>query len=179
MLSLGPSLLSGLLDTTSRVVAGGTAFVMFAAATGVQFAVQRLTRHTILLAGAVCTTASMAVLVTAVHVSSAPALIAAAVLAGAGQGLGQFGGLSLLNSAVPPRALAEANAALSVGGYTAAGALSVSAGYLSDALGLTAGATLFAAALAVLAVAGGLVVAAVRRADRARPGRLPSQAAPR
>lgn len=35
VLSLGPSLLSGLLGTTSRIVAGAMAFVMFLAATGV------------------------------------------------------------------------------------------------------------------------------------------------
>ena len=92
------------------------------------------------------------------------------MLAGAGQGMGQLGGLSLLNSAVPPRRLAEANAAFNIGGYVPAGLLPVTAGYLSDAVGLTAGATLFAAALAALAVTGGLVVLAARRhaGDQAR-----------
>ncbi|MFG2223310.1 MFS transporter [Streptomyces sp. NPDC048644] len=163
VLSLGPSLLSGALHTTSRVVAGGMAFVMFLVATGVQFAVQRLRRRTVLMAGAVSTALSTAALVVAVHASSVPALTASAVLAGAGQGLGQLGGLSLLNSAVPPRRLAEAIAALNVGGYLLAGSLPVAAGYLSDATGLTTGATVFAAVLAALAVAGGLVVAAARR----------------
>ncbi|MBB5940360.1 MFS transporter [Streptomyces zagrosensis] len=167
VLSLGPSLLSGLLGTTSRAVAGGMAFAMFIAATGVQFAVRRLRRHTMLLAGAVSTAASMVALVTAVRASSVPFLIASAVLAGAGQGLGQLGGLSLLNSAVPTRRLAEANAALSIGGYVPAAVLPVAAGYLSDIQGLTTGATLFGTALLVLAVIGGLVVAAHSQA-RAR-----------
>ncbi|MET9360080.1 MFS transporter [Streptomyces sp. NPDC006632] len=158
VLSLGPSLLAGLLDTTSRVVAGAMAFAMFLTATGVQFAVQALPRRTILTAGAVSTALGMAVLVAAVHTSSAPALIASALLAGAGQGLGQLGGLSLLNSAVPPRRLAEANAALNVGGYVMAGLLPVSAGYLSDAVGLTRGTTVFAVALLALAAIGALVV---------------------
>ncbi|MFG2718791.1 MFS transporter [Streptomyces sp. NPDC048416] len=162
VLSLGPSLLAALLGTTSRTVAGGMAFAMFLTATGVQFAVQALPRRTVLTAGAVNTALSMAALATAVHTSSAPLLIASALLAGAGQGLGQLGGLSLLNSAVPPQRLAEANAALNVGGYVLAGVLPVSAGYLSDAVGLTRGATLFAAALMTLAVIGGLVVLAHR-----------------
>ncbi|MFJ6850457.1 hypothetical protein ACIQM3_07950 [Streptomyces sp. NPDC091271] len=34
-----------------------------------------------------------------------PVLVAPALLAGAGQGMGQLGGLSLLNSAVPPHRL--------------------------------------------------------------------------
>lgn len=163
VLSLGPSLLSGLLDTTSRIVSGAMAFVMFLAATGVQFAVQKLRRRTILLTGAGATTLAMAALITAVHTSSVPVLVAAALLAGAGQGMGQLGGLSLLNSTVPPQRLAEANAALNVGGYVPAGLLPVCAGYLSDAIGLTSGATVFGATLLTLAVLGGVVVLATRR----------------
>ncbi|MFD6532174.1 MFS transporter [Streptomyces sp. NPDC060184] len=163
MLSLGPSLLSGLLGTTSRIVAGTMAFAMFLAATGVQFAVQRLARPLVLTAGAVATATSMLVLIAAVHTASAPLLITSALLAGAGQGLGQLGGLSLLNAAVPPGRLAEANAALNVGGYVPAGLLPVTAGYLSDAVGLTTGATAFGSVLLGLAVAGGLVVLTDRR----------------
>ncbi|MBO2456128.1 MFS transporter [Actinomadura violacea] len=163
VLSLGPSLLFGLLGTGNRAVAGGLAFLMFAAATGVQFAVQRLPRRTVLLAGSAATAAAMAALVAAVHGASVTALAASAALAGAGQGMGQLGGLSLLNAAVPPRRLAEANAAFNIGGYVPAGLLPVTAGYLSDAAGLTTGATLFAAALAALAAAGALIVLAGRR----------------
>ncbi|QKG23117.1 MFS transporter [Actinomadura verrucosospora] len=163
VLSLGPSLLSGLLGTGNRAIAGGLAFLMFAAATGVQFAVQRLRRRTVLLAGAAATAAAMAALVAAVHGGSVAALAASAALAGAGQGMGQLGGLSLLNSAVPPGRLAEANAAFNIGGYVPAGLLPVTAGYLSDAVGLTTGATLFAAVLAALAAAGALIVLAGRR----------------
>ncbi len=163
VLSLGPSLLSGLLGTTSRIVAGAMAFAMFLAATGVQFAVQKLRRRTILTTGAVSTTLSMVTLIITVHTSSVPVLIASALLAGAGQGMGQLGGLSLLNHSVPPQRLAEANAALNVGGYVPAGILPVSAGYLSDAVGLTNGATIFGTVLMGLAVIGGLVVVASRR----------------
>jgi hypothetical protein len=105
----------------------------------------------------------MVTLIVAVHTASAPVLIAAALLAGAGQGMGQLGGLSLLNSTVPPQRLAEANSALNVRGYVPAGILPVSAGYLSDAVGLTTGATMFATALMSLAVIGALVVVAGRR----------------
>ncbi|WP_242910520.1 MFS transporter [Actinomadura terrae] len=163
VLSLGPSLLSGLLGTTSRIVAGAMAFAMFLTAAAVQFAVRSLRRRAILLAGATATLAAMAALVAAVHTGSVAVLLAAALLAGAGQGMGQLGGLSLLNSGVPAARLAEANAALNVGGYLPAGLLPVSAGYLSDAVGLTRGATVFGAVLAALAVAGALVVLASGR----------------
>ncbi|MGW4290726.1 MFS transporter [Streptomyces sp. NPDC004673] len=163
VLSLGPSLLSHLLHTTSRTLAGAMAFAMFLTATGVQFAVQRLPRRTILTAGATATTLSMITLIVALHTSSASSLVISALLAGAGQGTGQLGGLSLLNSSVPPQRLAEANAALNVGGYLPAGILPVCAGYLSDMVGLTSGATVFATALAVLALTGGLTVRASSR----------------
>ncbi|MGK5642694.1 MFS transporter [Streptomyces sp. URMC 126] len=165
VLSLGPSLLSGLLGTTNRMVAGAMAFVMFLAATSVQFAVRRLRPDGILLAGAVGTVLAMAALVAAVHLSSAVLLTAAVLLAGAGQGMGQLGGLSLLNGGVPARRLAEANAALNVGGYVPAGTLPVAAGFLSDAVGLPAGTTAFGTFLAVAAATGGLTVLA--RRDRA------------
>jgi predicted MFS family arabinose efflux permease len=158
VLSLGPTLLTELLGTTSRIVAGAMAFVMFLAATGVQFAVQKLPRRTILTAGAISTTLSMAALIAAVQASSVALLVASALLAGSGQGMGQLGGLSLLNSTVPAQRLAEANAALNVGGYIPAGLLPVSTGYLMDAVGLPSGATLFGTVLMGLAVVGGLVV---------------------
>ncbi|MDN0193472.1 MFS transporter [Streptomyces sp. S.PNR 29] len=163
VLSLGPTLLTELLGTTSRIVSGAMAFAMFIAATGVQFAVQKLRRRTILTAGAISTTFSMAALIAAVHASSVPLLVASALLAGAGQGMGQLGGLSLLNSTVPPQRLAEANAALNVGGYIPAGLLPVSTGYLMDAVGLPTGATIFGTVLMGLAVVGGLVVLAGHR----------------
>ncbi|MCP2257088.1 putative arabinose efflux permease, MFS family [Streptoalloteichus tenebrarius] len=162
VVSLGPSVLATLLNTPSRTVAGTLAFAMFATATAVQFTVRALPRTTILLAGATSTALGMAALVTAVHTQAVAPLVTSALLAGAGQGMGQLGGLSLLNSSVPPRRLAEANAAFNVGGYLPAGALPVAAGYLSDAVGLTTGATLFGSALLALAVLGGAVVLAAR-----------------
>ncbi|MFF2139107.1 MFS transporter [Streptomyces sp. NPDC058193] len=182
VLSLGPSLLTGLLGTTSRITAGAMAFAMFLAATGVQFAVRRLERRTILTAGAVTIALGVVALVTAVRTASVAMLAVSVLLAGAGQGMGQLGGLSLLNSAVPPQRLAEANAALNVGGYVPAGILPVSVGYLSDAVGLTAGTTAFAGVLATSAVMGGLLVLTSRLHEpgqgRAEPSSAPRLPAP-
>ncbi|MFD0900597.1 MFS transporter [Actinomadura sediminis] len=156
MLSLGPSL----LHSGNRAVAGGTAFAMFGAATGVQFAARALPRRTILAAGAAATAIAMASLVAAVWTGRTGVLLAAAVLAGAGQGLGQFAGLSLLNASVPPGRLAEANAAFNLGGYVPAGLLPVAAGHLGDAVGLTGAATVFGAVLGACAIGGGAFVLA-------------------
>lgn len=93
--------------------------------------------------GAVSTTIGMGVLIAAVRASSVPLLVAAALPARAGQGMGQLGGLSSFNSSVPPGRLTEANAALDVGAHVPAGVLPVTVGYLGDAVGLTTGATVF------------------------------------
>ncbi|MFG3094102.1 MFS transporter [Streptomyces sp. NPDC048202] len=162
MLSLGPTLLTHLLGTTSPTAAGAMAFAMFLTAAGVQFTVQRLPRRTILTAGAAATTLSMITLTAALHTSSAPPLALSALLAGAGQGLGQLGGLSLLNSSVPPQHLAEANAALNTGAYLPAAVLPLCTGYLSNTIGLTNSTTAFATTLAALALTGGLTIHASR-----------------
>lgn len=161
VLSLGPSLLADLLDSDNRALAGGMIFLLFAAATGVQFAVRTLRVRVLFALGAALTTAGMAALVLATAVTSVPLLLAAAVLAGLGQGSAQLAGLSTLSSRISATRLAEANAALTGGGYLMAGVLPVAAGYLSDAVGLTAGTTAFGIAVAVLVTAG--AVAATRR----------------
>jgi MFS family permease len=162
-LSLGPALLSDLLHTGNRVVSGGMVFLLFAAATGVQFAVRGLAVRTLFRLGASLTAASMASLVAAVAWTSVPLLVAAAMLSGLGQGTAQLGALSTLSTRVPSARLAEANAALTAGGYLLAGVLPVAAGYLSDAVGLTAGTTVFAVVVAVLVAAGATAATARRR----------------
>jgi predicted MFS family arabinose efflux permease len=158
VLSLGPSLLSRLLNVHSPLIAGGMACAMFLAATGVQFAVRRLTVRSILLGGAAATVLAMLSLGIAINGALAAALVIAALLAGVGQGLGQLGGLTLIGLNVPGTRRAEANAVLNIGGYIPAGLLPVATGYLVDFLGMSIAATLFAVVLATAAVLGGVFV---------------------
>jgi MFS family permease len=158
VLALGPSVLSRLLDVHSPLIAGGMACAMFLSATGVQFAVRRLSVRSILLSGAATTALAMVCLVIAIHASLVPVLVIAALLSGAGQGLGQLGGLTLISLKVPDARRAEANAVLNIGGYIPAGLLPVAAGYLIDYQGLSVGATAFAVLLALAAIAGGAFV---------------------
>ncbi|WP_405162365.1 MFS transporter [Nocardia sp. NBC_01499] len=158
VLSLGPSLLAHLLGATNRVIAGALAFVMFLGATGIQFAARRLRVRTILLGGAVATTTSMLTLILSLQLSSLALFGTAAILAGIGQGLGQFGGLTAISTTVPADRLAEANAAQNVGGYLPAAILPLSAGFLSDTIGLTSGATAFAIVVIAAAIGGGVLV---------------------
>lgn len=164
VLALGPSLLARLLDVHSPLLAGGMACAMFFTAVGVQFAVRHWLVTRIFAASSLTTVLAMASLVLAIHEALVPALIASALLAGAGQGLGQLGGLSLIGLHVPDSHRAQANALLNIGGYIPAGLLPVAAGYLIDAVGLATGATLFALVLSAITLAGGVWIALQSRA---------------
>ena len=158
VLSLGPSVLTELLEVRSPLIAGGMACAMFLAATGVQFSVSRLHIRTILLLGSISTILAMVSLTIAIHASLVVLLIVAALLAGAGQGLGQLGGLMLIAIHVPDNHRAEANSVLNIGGYVPAGLLPVATGYFIDAAGLETGSTVFTTALAIAATLGGVFV---------------------
>ncbi|AGW90479.1 MULTISPECIES: MFS transporter [Cupriavidus] len=164
VLALGPSLLARLLEVRSPLLAGGMACAMFFTAVGVQLAVRQWPVARIFAGSASATVLAMASLALAIHASLVPALIAAALLAGAGQGLGQLGGLTLIGLHMPDSHRAQSNAVLNIGGYIPAGLLPVATGYLIDAVGLASGAMLFALVLAVAALAGGAW--AVRRAGQ-------------
>lgn len=153
VLSLGPSLLVKLLNVSSPLIAGSMACIMFLTATGVQFAVSRLRIRTIFMLGSTATIAAMITLVIAVDASLVGFLVMSAALTGAGQGLGQLGGLTLIGTQVPGTYRAEANSILSIGGYIPAGLISVATGFLIDAVGLGTGATVFAAILAAASIA--------------------------
>lgn len=155
VLSLGPSLLARLLDVDSPLLAGGMACAMFFTAVGIQFAVRQRSEAQNFAASAVATMLSMLGLVVAIQTSVIVVLIGSALLAGAGQGLGQLAGLSAIARHVPDSHRAQANAVLNMGAYIPAGLFPVAAGYLMDAVGMTTGSTLFAVVLSAVALAGG------------------------
>ncbi|WP_280235195.1 MFS transporter [Nocardia cyriacigeorgica] len=158
MLSLAPSLLSELLGTTNRIVAGAVACLTFAVATASQFALRGLPVRRLLLASVLSTVVCVVVLVVAVDTSSVAGLVVAAALAGGAYGPGMLGGLALLNSDIPVGRLAEANAALNIGAYALAGLMILGLGFISDRFGFATGVTLFAALAAVMALTGGALV---------------------
>ncbi|MHA7916703.1 MFS transporter [Alloalcanivorax xenomutans] len=155
VLALGPSLLSRLLDVRSPLLAGGMACAMFFSAVGVQFLARQWPVTRLFIISATATVLSMASLALAIYTLLVPALVASALLAGVGQGLGQLGGLTLIGLHVPDSYRAQANAMLNIGGYIPAALLPVATGYLIDAVGLAAGAASFAIILATTAWFGG------------------------
>ncbi|MCP1446613.1 MFS family permease [Pseudomonas sp. GGS8] len=151
ILSLGPKLIATFLGVNSPLVTGCMAFSMFLVAVGVQFAAKRYSSHTVFSLSGIGTVFSMIFVWIAMETGSAPWLIVSALLAGAGQGLGQLGGLTLIADRVPAQRRAEANAVFNMGGYVPAGAIPVLTGYLIDFWGLSIGISSLALIIASLA----------------------------
>ena len=152
VLSLGPSLLASLLNIKTPLMAGATAFLMFISAFVVQMALRRRTVEHIFYFSATATFFSMLGICTAIAISSPVVLIIAALLAGAGQGLGQLGGLTLIALRISDNKRAQANALLNMGGYVPAGLLPVATGFLIDRTDLAFGAYTLAGLLASCAL---------------------------
>lgn len=152
VLSLGPKVLDTLLHAHNPLVTGLMAFAMFMSAVAVQFAARNLPSQRLFLASALATGGAMLCVVLAMMHGSAALMVVCALAAGAGQGLGQLGGLRLIALHLPVNRRAEANALFNMAGYVPAGALPVVAGYLVDAQGLNR------AILVLAGLIGGLVV---------------------
>jgi MFS family permease len=164
VLSLGPSLLVLVARTTSPLLAGGAACIMFLAATVSQLALTRLGVRRLFAAGAASTVAAMLAVILTVVTASPVLFVCAAILAGCGQGLGQLGGLRLIAHHVPDARRAEANAVLNIGAYLPAAVLTVATGYTVAATGMSAAAVSLAVLLGSSALtAGTLAYRAARR----------------
>jgi MFS family permease len=167
VLSLGPTVLHEVIGLPNAFLAGIIACAMFFTATGVQFALARLRTTVHLALSSIAAILAMAAVTLAVTILPTFGLVvAAALLAGAAQGLGQLAGLSLIAAHVPAEKRAESNAVLNIGGYVPAGVLAVATGYASDLLGLPLAVSLFAAVLAA-AAATALIATAVSIRRRA------------
>ncbi|WP_294902655.1 MFS transporter [Tatumella sp. UBA2305] len=156
ILALGPSLLTLLAHSYNPLLAGIMTCGMFICATLTQVQARRWPLSRVFFGSSLATVLSMVLVVVAITLHEYPWLIFGVLLAGAGQGLGQFGGLTLLALQVEDRRRAQANALLNIGGYLPAGILPVVAGYLTDKQGLSVSAMLFALLLTLFALTGGI-----------------------
>ncbi|WP_448107904.1 MFS transporter [Pseudomonas azerbaijanoccidentalis] len=157
VLSLGPKMLATLLHTNQPLLSGVMAFFMFLVAVLVQFAMKPFGVRRMFALSGLSTIVGMISLWLALHFGSAAWLLVGALLAGAGQGLGQLGGLTLIAENVSANRRAEANAIFNIGGYIPAGIIPVATGYLIEFFGLEVGVTAlacFIAGSALLALGG-------------------------
>lgn len=158
ILSLGPHILSTLLAATSAIVTGITACIMFGVAASVQFIFFGLTIRNLCLASAGATVLSMLCVTFSVFHEAVVPFVLGAVLAGAAQGLGQLGALSLIGRHVQRDHRGEANSILAMGGYVPAGLLPIMAGNLVDAGGTVFGVTVFAMILSLMTIPAAILI---------------------
>ncbi|WP_051701622.1 MFS transporter [Mycetocola saprophilus] len=152
VLSLGPSTLAHIDGSSSPLLSGAVACVMFLTATGVQFALSRMSSRSHLALSSLCAIAAMVCLALSVTLVNSSALfLIAAILAGSAQGTGQLGGLTLIATRIPSARRAESNSVLNISGYIPAAILPVSTGYLVDGIGLPGAVLCFAVVLGVSA----------------------------
>lgn len=158
VLSLGPSVLAHLTGVTNPLVAGAMACAMFVAATLAQLPARGAPVRTVfgLAVGAIIVGMVGAVL--AVATSLASVLLVAAAFVGAGHGLAQLAGLTLIGLHVPEERRAEATAILNMGGYFPCGLMPVLTGLLVDRTNLAFGITCFALCITIIAIGVWLLV---------------------
>jgi MFS family permease len=156
--ALGPSLLARMLHVQGPLVGGAMVCAMFLSATAVQFPVRALGVRRVLILGAASIVLGMLAIGVAVQTLAVALLIGAAVLAGAGQGLGQLGALTMIASNVPAQRRAEATAMLNMAAYTVAGLVAIGTGFLTDAVGIASASAGLAVLLTAISVAGALIV---------------------
>ncbi|GAA1241956.1 MFS transporter [Prauserella halophila] len=165
VLSLGPSLLVLAVGNTSPLLAGGAACVMFLAATGSQLVLTRLAVPRLFALGSSSTVLAMVAVVATLHTESPVVFVAAALLSGCGQGLGQLGGLRLIAQHVDDDRRAEGNAALNISAYLPAAVLTVVTGYAVSGWGIQPAVTTLAVALAALGLILGTAAYRANAAD--------------
>ena len=162
-LSLGPDLAGHVLGTDSVFVSGLVVFALPIAAAASQLAFGRGAPWASASGGSLVLSGGMALMVTAVAITSPVLFVLACLVAGAGFGVTFLGGLRALTSVLPAEHRAAGMSAFYLVAYLAISLPAIAAGLCVTPLGLTKTFEIFGAGIAVVA----LVVA--REAWRQRP----------
>jgi MFS family permease len=152
-LALGPQL-AGVLMHTRGQLAGGVAVFALAAPAGIaQVAFRNLSNRTLTSVGALLLALGMALTAVALSASSAVFFLISAALAGVGFGLAFMGALRHLSASIPDGRRGEVMSAFYVVAYLAISVPAIAAGFAAPHLGLADTFEVFAAVVAVIALA--------------------------
>ncbi len=151
--SVAPLFVSSLMGIHNEAVGGAVAGSMIVTAAVVQPVATLIRPHRAVVAGCALLVVAMIVLMAALRFANLPGLIAAAVLAGTGQGLGFGRGLAAVSDRTPPERRAEVSSAYFLVAYLAVLLPVVGFGAAAQAWGLQRAGEAFAAIVGVLAVA--------------------------
>jgi MFS family permease len=149
--AVAPSFLAEVLGVGNHAVAGAIVCTIFAASSVTQVAANRIPPPRAVAVGCAILVAGMTVLAVALQFSSLPGLIAAAVIAGAGQGMSFSRGLAAVAERTPPERRAEVSSTYFVVAYVAISLPVIGEGLAAQSVGLQTAGVGFAIAVAVLA----------------------------
>jgi MFS family permease len=151
--AVAPAFVAEIIGVANHAVAGLVAGSIFAASAAAQIVAVRIAPRRAVALGSAILVVGMVGLAAALHFSSLPALIAASVISGLGQGISFSRGLAAVAKGTPADARAAVSSAYFVVAYIALSIPVVGAGLAAQAWGLHAGGTVFAMAVGVLAAA--------------------------
>ena len=155
--SVAPAFVAEVIGVRNHALAGLTAGSIFIASAVAQFAAARMPPRRAVALGSAILIVGMAILAAALYASSLPALVAASVVSGAGQGISFSRGLAAIVDAAPVERRAEVSSTYFVVAYVAVAVPVIGAGFAAGAWGLRTAGITFSVAIAVLA-AGSLAV---------------------
>ncbi len=150
--AVAPSFVAEVMGIPNHAVAGAMASSIFAASAVAQLGARRIRPARAVAVGCAILAIGMAILAVALHFSSLPGLILAAVVAGVGQGISFSRGLAAVAEQSPADRRAEVSSTYFVVAYVAISLPVVGEGLAAQVWGLRTAGVSFAAAIAVLAV---------------------------
>ncbi|NYJ68716.1 MFS family permease [Pseudoclavibacter chungangensis] len=147
--SIVPAFMTELLDVHDPATIGFVAFLLFGASATAQILFRSRSERTLITIGCISLVIGMALMATALLTSLLWVLIAAAVLAGIGQGSLFMGGMRAVTSRTPAESRTEATTSFFLVAYVAISVPIVTAGLLTQVLSLTTTGLLCAGAIGV------------------------------
>lgn len=150
--AVAPSFLANVIGVTNHAAAGAMPFSIFGASAVAQIFATRIRPQRAVAVGSAILVVGMVILALALHFSSLPGLLAAAVVAGVGQGMSFSRGLAAVVELTPAQRRAEVSSTYFVVAYVAISLPVVGEGLAAQAWGLRTAGVSFAVAVAVLAV---------------------------
>jgi MFS family permease len=149
--AVAPSFVKSVVGVDNHAVAGVIASSLFATSAVAQLAARRVPPRRAVAAGCAILGAGMLILALALHVSSLPGLLVAAMVAGVGQGISFSRGLAAVAELAPADRRAEVTSTYFVVAYVAIAVPVVGEGFASRLWGLRTAGVSFALAAAALA----------------------------
>jgi MFS family permease len=150
--SVAPAFVSNVVGIDNHAVAGAIAGSIFAASAVAQLAAGRIPPQRAVAVGCAILVVGMAILAVALHLSSLPGLIMAAIVAGVGQGISFSRGLAAVVERTPPDRRAEVSSTYFVVAYVAISLPVVGEGLAAQHWGLRTAGVSFAVAVGILAM---------------------------